>query len=478
MPSAPVTHSAEVHTAINVLWRLVVLQFAAAVVAPAWLGAAPTERPNIVLIVTDDQGYGDCSANWQTDLPTPAMDEIARNGLRFTQFRVNPLCAPTRASLLSGLYSIEAGMWRGPRRERGEADDAADSRARRLPEEVRLLPEYLREAGYATGIFGKWHLGEEPRNRPNARGFDEFVGFLAGSHPYQPRRNSKLLHNGEPLATSQHLTDLFADRAIDFIRRHGDRPFFCYLPFNAVHGPLRSADRDADSGRPDWLAKFAAAGVEQPRRDYCAVMAHADARIGDIVATLRELDIERRTLVIVVSDNGGITHTYPSNNGPLRGGKGEAWEGGIRVPCLLQWPGVVPAGSVSDAAAVHFDLFSTILEAAGVELPARNGPFTLKGTSLLAHLRSGGMTPLPDRYLFWDLYGEVGALHGRWKLVGRISNHHGKYDQAVREAEGATFALYDLDADVAEAHDLAATHPEIYRDLKARHLDWLRQFAR
>lgn len=465
------------------LFALLLLLLTTAASAPRSLPGAertpphPTARPNIVLIVTDDQGYGDCSANGVTDLPTPAMEAIARRGLRFTQFRVNPLCAPTRASILTGLYSIEAGMWRGPGRERGEADDRGDARPRRLPDDVRLLPQFLREAGYATGMFGKWHLGEEPQNRPNARGFDQFVGFLAGSHPYQPRRNSKLLENEQPLTTSTHTTDLFADRAIAFIREHRQHPFFCYVPFNAVHGPLRSADRDADSGRPDWLEKFAAAGVPQPRRDYCAVMAHADARIGDILTALRELGLEQRTLVIVLSDNGGITHTYPSNNGPLRGGKGETYEGGVRVPCVMQWPGVIPPGSVSHADAVHFDLFCTILDAAGVPVPKMNGPYPVRGVSLMTHLRSGGTAPLPDRYLFWDLYGQCAALHGRWKLVGRIANHHGRFDAAVREAARTKFALYDLANDVGETTDLADREPEVYRDLKERHLEWLRQFA-
>lgn len=447
-------------------------------------GAAEIRRPNVVLIVTDDQGYGDCSANWPaTDLKTPEIDAIARRGVRFTQFRVNPLCAPTRASVLSGLYSLETGMWRGPSgRGEEEADDAAspapDSRIRRLRADIRLLPQFLKEAGYATGMFGKWHLGADPGNLPNARGFDQFVGFLGGAHPYWLRRNSKVLENGEPLAIAGHTTDLFADRALAFIRAHSAEPFFCYLPFNAVHGPMRAADRDADSGKPEWLAQYEQAGVLQPRRDYCAVMSHADARIGDVIRTLQELNIEDRTLVIVVSDNGGITHTYPSNNGPLRGGKGETWEGGIRVPAVMQWPGVIPAGLVSSAPAVHFDLFSTILDAAGIPLPETNGPWQVHGVSLLPHLRSGAQQPLPDRYLFWDLYGDIGTLHGRWKMVGEISNHHGKFDLAVREAEAARFQLFDLDADVGEQTDLAAQHPEVYQDLKQRHLEWLRQFAR
>jgi len=437
-------------------------------------------RPNVLLVVTDDQGYGDASCYWKTDIQTPVMDGIARDGVRFTQFRVNPLCAPTRSSILSGLYSLEAGMWRGPssgRRAEVEDDDDKDSRARVLKPEIRLLPQFLKAAGYATGMFGKWHLGYDAANTPNARGFDEFVGFLSGAHPYWLGRNSRILHNGQPLASTEHTTDLFADRAIEFLRANRAKPFFCYVPFNAVHGPLRTAERDADSAKPEWLAKYEQAGVPQPRRDYCAVMSHADARIGDLLRTLRELDLEKSTLVIVVSDNGGITHTYPSNNGPLRGGKGETYEGGIRVPCVMQWPGVIPPASVSSGDAAHFDLFATILDATGVPVPRQNGPHSVSGVSLLPHLRSGGKTALPDRYLFWDLYGQVGALHGKWKMVGEISNHHGKFDEAVREAEQKRFALYNLAEDLGEKSDVAEKFPGIYDDLKSRHLGWLKQFA-
>jgi arylsulfatase A-like enzyme len=442
--------------------------------------AATPVRPNILLIVTDDMGYGDATCYWKTDLETPAIDSIARNGARFTQFRVNPLCAPTRASIMSGLYSLEAGMWRGPSAragEKGEADDDKASRARQLTKGVQLLPEFLKKAGYATGMFGKWHLGYEPANLPNTRGFDEFVGFLGGAHPYLLARNARILHNDKPLTVTGHTTDLFADRAVDFIKANKDRPFFCYVPFNAVHGPLRNADRPADSAKPEWLARYEAKGVAQPRRDYCAVLSHADARIADMLKTLKDLKLESRTLVIVVSDNGGILHTYPSNNGPLRGGKGTTYEGGIRVPAVMQWPGVIPDGIVSSADAVHFDLFSTILDAAEVKVPEKNGPYAVSGVSLLPHLCSKGKTSLPDRHLFWDLYGQVGALHGKWKMVGEISNHHGKFDQAWKESKDAKFALYNLAEDLGEKTDISEKHPEIYQDLKTRHLDWLKRFA-
>jgi arylsulfatase A-like enzyme len=443
-------------------------------------GAEPaSRRPNIVLIVSDDHGYGDCTAYSDTDLQTPTIDGIARDGVRFTQFRVNPLCAPTRASLMTGLHSLEAGMWRGPGAgDRAEPAGGWPANARRLRDNLVILPQLLKGAGYATGMFGKWHLGEDPANVPNARGFDEFVGFLGGAHPYKLGRNARILHNGKPLdAAGKHTTDLFADHAIAFIHANKDRPLFCYLPFNAVHGPLRSADRDADSGKPEWLSYYEKRGVPQPRRDYCAVMTHADGRIGDVLKALRELDLESSTLVIFTSDNGGILHDYPSNNGPLRGGKGQVYEGGIRVPAAMKWPGVIPPGTVSSAGAAAFDIFSTVLAAADVPVPAKNGDYAVRGVSLLPHVRSGGRDPLPDRYLFWDLYGQCGAARGPWKLVGEISNHHGHFGPAADEAEKARFALYNLEQDLGEKDDVSAQFPEIYQDLKDRHVRWLRSFA-
>lgn len=452
------------------------------VLALGSLVASSAEKPpppNIVLIISDDQGYGDSTAYGKTDLETPVMDRIGREGIRFTHFRVNPLCAPTRASIMTGLYSVETGMWRGPGEDGRRKAGAGDGGERRVRDEFRFLPEYLKEAGYATGAFGKWHMGTDPKSVPNARGFDEFVGFLGGAHPYWPAGNSRLLHNGRPLpGWKGHATDLFADRAIEFIRRNRDRPFFCYVPFNAVHGPLYRADAPRTSGKPEWLAHYEKRGVDLPRRDYNAVMTHADHRVGDLLSTLRELGLEEKTLVIYHSDNGGILHTYPSNNGPLRGGKGETYEGGIRVPAVMKWPGVIPPGTVTAANAVHFDLFATILDAAGVAVPDMNGPLPVRGASLLPIARSAGRESLPDRHLFWDLYGACGALHGDWKLVGEIGNHHGRFDRAAEAAAKAKFELYNLREDISESRDVSAEFPEIYRDLKERHLQWLREVAR
>ena len=428
---------------------------------------AGDDRPNIVLVVTDDQGYGDAGCYWDTDVETPVMDAVARNGVKFLNFRVNPLCGPTRASLFTGQTNLENGMWRGP-------SQSADN-TRKIKSDITTLPQFLKRAGYATGIFGKWHMGYRSPNTPNERGFDEFCGFLAGAHPYWPGQGNPMLHNTEPIETDQHATDLFADRAIEFIRKNRDRPFFCYVPFNAVHGPLYTADRNATSGKPEWLAKYEKLGIDLPRRDYNAVLSHADHRTGEILGTLRDLGIERNTLFIYLSDNGALLDKYPGNNGPLRGAKAQTYEGGIRVPAVMQWPGVIPAGTVSRADAVHFDVFSTVLDVAGVEIPKTNGRHPVHGVSLMEHLQSGAKSPLPDRYLFWDLFGRMAALRGDWKIVGEIPNHRGNFAEAIPLIERTKFELYHLADDLGETRDLANQHPAIYQDLKSRYIAWYKR---
>jgi arylsulfatase A len=435
------------------------------------LGADPPPRANIVLIVADDLGYGDLGCYGAKETRTPQIDALAAAGLRFTQFRVNPLCAPTRAALLSGQYSLETGIWRAPNRADNSSDEA-DSRTRHLHAELRLLPQYLKDAGYATGMFGKWHLGYVSPDLPNDRGFDEFVGFLGGSHPYEAR-GAPILRNGAPIEDKRHLTDLFCDEAIHFIEVHRQQPFFCYVPFNAVHGPMWSPDRPRASGKREWLEQVQNRGFEQPQRDYYAVLEHLDASVGRIVETLRRLKLEDRTLVVFVSDNGALEDKYPGNNGPLRGQKGMVYEGGIRVPAILCWPGQISA-SVSDAPAMAFDVFSTCLAAAQVTVPRTNGRYPLHGVSLLEHARGGGRPALPDRSLFWDLWGRLAAFHDGWKLVGEIDNHRGRFAETVPQIEAAQFELFYLPDDLGEERDLAATKPAVYAEMKERLIAWFK----
>ena len=429
--------------------------------------AAASSRPNIVLILGDDHGYGDVGAYGGPPNLTPNLDEVAAEGVRFTSFRVNPICAPTRASLLTGLYSVEAGIWRGPRKGIKPATPV------RLRSGVRLLPEYLKEAGYATGLFGKWHLGLGSPDLPTERGFDDFVGFLEGSHPYWIGADSKLLNGERRLNTpGRHTTDVFTEAAIAFIRKNRERPFFCYVAFNAVHGPLAGRSRPDTSAKPDWLRRFSAPDTSRARQDYQAVLAHADDSVGKIRAVLREFDLHENTLLIYLSDNGALTQKFPGDNGLLRGQKNTTYEGGIRVPAMMEWPGRIQPRWTSAVAAVHFDLFATILDLAGVGQVESNGPARVQGVSLLPHLLSGGRVPIGDRYLYWEQFGSVAALRGQWKLVGQVPDHNGVFPQVSPALSQATYQLFDIWADPGERRDLAAELPERVEELKQHLIKW------
>ena len=431
------------------------------------IGGDRAERPNILLVVSDDQGWGDAGCNWaNTDVETPVMDEIAATGVRFSQFYVNPLCAPTRSSFFTGQYSMENGMWRGPSRERPEE--------RRIKSDVTMLPQFLKKAGYRTGIFGKWHLGYQPPNRPNDRGFDEFYGFLGGAHPYTPTPAKRLMHNDRPYQEDLHLTDYFTEKALAFIKdcARDKSPFFCYVPYNAVHGPLWRAESPKPSGKKQWLQRYADKGVDFPRRDYNAILQHMDHSVGRLLGLLKELKLEENTLVIYFSDNGACLMTaetkanYPGNNGPFRGGKGGTYEGGIRVPCVMRWKNKFPKGLVCDGMTMHFDIFSTILEAAGLAVPKANGSNPVHGVSLLKHILSEGKEPLPERTIFWELTGKVAARKGKWKLVGTIESTRGRWEQTVAELKRADLELYDLEKDIDESEDLREKNPNEYAAIK------------
>ncbi len=426
-----------------------------------------TDKPNILLIVSDDQGWGDATCNWEkTDIETPVMDEVAKTGVRFTQFYVNPLCAPTRSCFFTGQYSMENGMWRGPSREKPDV--------RSISSDVRMLPEFLKKAGYRTGIFGKWHLGYQTPNTPNDRGFDEFYGFLGGAHPYTPTPAGRLMHNRERYQEDLHLTDYFTEKALSFIKDCAEKkePFFCYVPYNAVHGPLWLADKPKASGRKDWLELYAKKGVDFPRRDYNAILGHMDNSAGRLLKLIRYLNLEENTLVIYFSDNGACLETaetkanYPGNNGPFRGGKGGTYEGGIRVPCVMRWKNKFPEGLVSDQVVMHFDIFSTILEAAGVAIPETNGSNPVHGISLMKHILSGGEYPLPERTVFWELTGKVAVRKGKWKLVGQVEATRGNWQQIVTKLKNANLELYDLGKDISEARNLREKNPAEYAELK------------
>ena len=438
--------------------------------------------PNILFIVSDDHGWGDLPSNWDdTEVHLPTLDALARSGVRFPNYHTVPLCGPSRACMFTGQYSTENGMWRGP-----GSQPLGSPGYRGIKRDVKMLSEYLSEAGYATGAFGKWHLGSLEGEVPNDRGFDEFHGFLGGAHPYWiSGSRSKIMHNREhdPLAKG-HATELFTQWAEDFIRENAGKesPFFCYLAYNAVHGPLRVEKSKPASAPEAWVKKALDRGVSFLRSDYVAILEHMDHNIGQLVSVLDELGVAENTLIVFVSDNGGCTMEegaaggrFPGNNGPLRGGKATTYQGGLNVPFLVNWKGKIPqSGLVSDSHVMHCDIFSSLLDAAGLTVPESNGKNPLRGISLLPHMFSDGETSVPERTMIFELWGNIGVRRGDYKLWASVGRDYSPdWDALAAEISQKDLELFDLQRDVAETNDLRTEHPEIYASLKAELLDHL-----
>lgn len=398
-------------------------------------------RPSVLLIVSDDQGYADISCHpHPPEVSTPHLDRIASEGARMTNgYASCPVCAPTRAGLLTGRYSQRFGFY-----------TAADSRTG-LPVSETTLAELLQKAGYATGVFGKWHLGFEPRFRPLERGFDTFYGFLGhGGHDYfdlsilDDIRSIYL--DRVPINDSGYLTRNITSRAVDFIEENRDRPFFAYVPYNAVHNPVQAPE--------DYVRRFS--HPVSKRNTYLAMLAVLDEGVGELLAALDRLDLTDRTLVIFLSDNGGARGTT-ANNGALRAYKHSLYEGGIRVPYLLRWPGRIPPGTVSDEPVISMDAFSTIVSAAGVD-PAPDR--LIDGRDIVSGLTGQHDGPVHDA-LFWnwiDRNSEHGwaVRKGKWKLV----------------ATKGGVELYDLQADLSETRNLAESESAVVGELRDRYESW------
>jgi arylsulfatase A-like enzyme len=410
--------------------------------------ASAARRPNMLIILADDLGYADLGFQGCRDIPTPHLDALAKGGVRFTSGLVShPFCSPTRAGLMTGRYQQRFGHENNPRYD--PRDEAAG-----LPRDETTLPQVLREAGYATGIVGKWHLGATPSLHPMQRGFQEMFGFLGGGHDYfraNPEGETReylipLQRDGRPVVESEYLTDAFSREAAAFVRRHRSDPFFLYLAYNTPHTPQQASDK--------YLDRFHHIADEK-RRNYAAMVSAMDDGVGRVLSTLAELQIERDTLVLFLSDNGGPITVNGSSNAPLRGAKGQVYEGGIRVPFVARWPGRLAAGKTYREPVISLDLFPTALAAAGVAAPSR---VKLDGVNLLPYLE-GQASGAPHERLFWRTGGGVSfaVREGRYKLV--------------RPAQGWP-ELYDLDADVGETRDLAASKPEVRERLLAVYQRW------
>ena len=411
---------------------------------PLMVAAAAGAAPNVVLIVSDDQGYADISCYAHPDeIHTPNLDRIAHEGARMTSgYASCPVCAPTRAGLLTGRYHQRFGFY-----------TAADSRAG-LPRSETTLAEILGGHGYATGVFGKWHLGYAPPYRPLERGFDTFYGFLGhGGHDYFDLAISddiRSIHrNRSAIEDTGYLTRNITKEAIAFIEENRGKPLFAYVPYNAVHNPLQAPQ--------DYVGRYSS--PDPQRNTYLAMLAIMDEGVGAILDTLDRLDLSDNTLVIFLSDNGGARGTT-ANNGALRNFKHSVYEGGLRVPFLLRWPEKIPAGTVSDEPVISIDVFATVLAAAGIEPPAE---LQLDSRDMLPALVGRLDQPLHEA-LFWnwiDKDSENGwaIRKGRWKLL----------------ADKGGMELYDLEADIGESRNQASNQPTTVQLLLAEYKNWQSQ---
>ena len=403
---------------------------------------AASTKPNIIFMLADDLGYADLGVQGCQDVPTPNIDSIAKDGVRFTSGYVSaPVCSPSRAGLMTGRYQTRFGHeFNHP---------LADGAPVGLPVKEKLASQWLKEAGYATGHIGKWHLGNPKMLEfsPNARGFDEDVWFPGQTKlpPLTLYRNGKVER-----VDDRYVDEAMAREAAAFIDQHRTAPWFLYLAFLTPHQPL-----DAPLGTESPFAT-----ITNPERRKCAAMLTLlDGSVGRVLQALRESGQEERTLVVFLSDNGAPPKNG-SRNTPLKGGKGSTWEGGLREPFVMQWKGVLPAGSAIDAPVISLDLLPTALAAAGVTVPASA---LFDGVNLLPFL-TGQTTQPPHAALCWR-YGEQRAVRaGDWKLTRALdSNMHPPALKA---------GLFDVVRDPGEAHDLAAVRPDKVKELQKLWDEW------
>ncbi len=465
----------------NLVLLLSLLVAVTAFSAVGGVGNAESTSPNILFIVSDDHGWGDLPSNWdQTEVRLPTLDSLAANGVRFPNYHTVPLCGPSRACMFTGQFSTENGMWRGPGKQ-----PLGSPGYRGIKRDVKMLSEYLSDAGYKTGAFGKWHMGSLDGEVPNDRGFDEFRGFLAGAHPYWiTERRSNLMRNREPDRVSKgHTTELFTGWAEAFIRENAanDRPFFCYLAYNAVHGPLRTDESKPASAPEAWVKKALDRGVSFLRSDYVAILEHMDHNIGGLLDLLEEVGVADNTLIVFVSDNGGCIMEegaaggrFPGNNGPFSGGKATTFQGGLNVPFILNWKGQMPEGLVLNDQVMHCDIFATLLDAADITVPKVNGKNPVRGRSLVPYMRSDGKESIPERAMIFELWGNIGLRKGDYKLWGNIGRESSPdWAALASKLQSADLSLFDLSKDVGEKIDLRTEFPETYASLKSELIDHL-----
>ena len=413
----------------------------AAAVAPlaSFASAAPARQPNLVIFYADDLGWGELGCQGNAEIPTPHIDSIAKNGIRFTNgYVAATYCSPSRAGLLTGRYPTRFGH---------EFNSVANTIG--LRSDQTTMATRLKALGYATAAVGKWHLGNQPENRPTKRGFDEFFGTLNNTPFFHPTNfvDSRISNDVRAVTDPEfYTTDAFAERSLDWLEKNKDKPWFLYLPFNAQHAPLQSPKK--------YLERFPKI-TDEKRQLFAGMMAAMDDAIGRVMGKIRDYGQEENTLVFFISDNGGPTASTTSGNGPLRGFKMTTFEGGPRVPFLVQWKGKFPPGKVYDYPVMNLDVLPTIIAAAGAKPEAS---WQLDGVDLAPYL-TGANNARPHQTLYWR-YGPQWAIrHGDMKLV--VSNGGSGQPE-----------LYNLATDIGESKDLAAAQPAKVKELQALWDKW------
>jgi len=429
--------------------------------------AEEPRRPNIVFILADDLGYTDLACYGSKYYETPNIDRLAGEGVRFTDGHTcGANCQPTRAALLSGQYGPRTGVYTVGNINRFNWQ----SRPLRPVENVTQLSfdkvtiaDTLKKAGYATGMFGKWHLGNDAEHHPSKRGFDEAISS-AGVH-FDFKTDPQVDY-----PKGQYLADFLTDHAVDFIERHKAEPFFLYLPHFAVHNPIQA--------KKELIKRFKKKPPEGGHRDptYAAMIASLDESVGRILETLEMNGLTENTLVIFSSDNGGVggygsiglkNKEGITDNAPLKGGKGTFAEGGVRVPWIFRWKGTIDPGRTEKTPIISVDMYPTLVEVGGADAPR---DYTLDGVSL-AGLLTGEDQSLDRDALYWHFPGYLGASGGQWrtKPVGAIRSGDWKL---IENFEDSRLELYNLKDDISEKHDLAESKPEKARELHAKLVAW------
>ena len=421
---------------------------------PALAEQAVPRRPNVILIVADDLGYGDLGSYGATDLKTPNLDRLAREGVRLTDYYANAaVCTPTRAALITGRYQQRVHL------ERPLGTDPAN-RATGLDQGLLptggSLPQLLKKAGYATALLGKWHLGFEPQFHPNAHGFTYFWGYLGGYIDWYTHVRGDgapdLWENDKPMTVDGYFDHALAKRAVTFIRDHPREPFFLEVALGAPHWPFQSPHRPSVAVRTNNSMFQRPADANPPSRaDYVDIVEDADAGVGRILDALEQQGLAQNTFIIFISDNGG---EWLSRNAPFFHRKDTLWEGGIRVPAILKWPGMLSPGTSSSQVAITMDLTATMLAAAGADVSG----LKLDGVDLLPLLK--GVKPSLDRTLFWRI-----AMPERQQRAVRSANWKLLID-------GSQQLLFEVASDPGERNDRAAQRPDLVQKLKAQIETW------